>query len=183
MQQSLNVLVGEDPDVVRVVCIQVLQDYLASLPSDVTRPLQSTMIDALSNYFAGLDPNELDDSDELMVTLAETLRDVIALNTSICLSPVSNALGLLFTVGSRAPNNFQLSLMLNETLEEIARTIAGSGASEYARLCAIVLPSLTGAFDVGGMTGENSLTNVRADERVPNIQEGKANRWNIYKYI
>ncbi|KAI9883593.1 MAG: hypothetical protein M1823_004646 [Watsoniomyces obsoletus] len=163
MQQTLKTLTEDTSEVVRVACIRVLQDYLQALPSELNQSLQTTVIDALSHYFSALDPNELTESDELMVALAVTLRDAIALNTSICVASNSNALSLLFTIGSRAANNFQLTELVNETFEKIAGNIADTGTEGYARLCEIVLPSLTGAFDVGEMTGEGALSNLAID--------------------
>ncbi len=160
MQQTLKTLTEDTSEVVRVACIRVLQDYLQTLPAELNQSLQTTVIDALSHYFSALDPNDLTESDELMVAVAVTLRDAIAVNTSICVAPNSTALSLLFTIGSRAPNNFQLTELVNETFEKIAGNIAETGPEAYARLCEIVLPSLTGAFDIGEMTGEGALSNV-----------------------
>lgn len=160
LQITLEAFMGDSSEVVKVSCVRVLQDYLQALPPEMTVPLQTTIVDAISNYFAALDPNELSDSEELMVALMETLRDTIALNTTICISPNSSALNLLFTIASRAPNNFQLTMLASETFEEIVKTVAGLGHDAYVRLCELVLPSLAGAFDVGNMTGENALTNV-----------------------
>ena len=160
MEQSLNAMANDSSEVVKVSCIRVLQGYLQALPQSTNQPLQRSIITAISNFFSAQDPSELADSDELMVTIVETLRDTITLDTQICISPNSGALNLLFTVASRAPNNFQLTMLVNETFEDIAGTIARLGSDAYARLCEAVLPSLTGAFDVGTMTGEDALRTV-----------------------
>lgn len=161
MQQSLTAISNDSSEVVKVASIRVLQSYLQSLQQEMIQPFQNAIIAAISNFFSAQDPNELADSDELMVTIVETLRDAIALDTRICICPESGALSLLFTIASRAPNNFQLTMLVNETFEEIAKTISRLGNDAYARLCEIVLPSLTGAFDVSSMTGDTALTNVR----------------------
>ena len=160
MQQSLSAISNDSSEVVKVACIRVLQSYLQSLQHETLQPFQTAIISAISNFFSAQDPNDLLDSDELMVTIVETLRDAIALDTRVCISPESGALNLLFTIASRVPNNFQLTMLVNETFEDIARTISGLGHDAYSRLCEVVLPSLTGAFDVGSMTGETALTNV-----------------------
>lgn len=160
MEQSLNAVTNDDSEVVKVACIRALQDYLQALPQNMKQAMQGAIIAAISNFFSFQDPNELLDSDELMVTLIDTLRDTIALDSRICISPESGALNLLFTVASKAPNNFQLTMLVNETFEDIATNVAGLGADAFARLCEAVLPSLSGAFDVGNMIGETSLTTV-----------------------
>ena len=167
MQTTLGAFLRDSSDVVRVAAVRVLQDYMQALPTETTLPLQTPIIDALSSYLSALDPNELSDSEELMVTLIETLRDAIALNTTICIAPNSTALNLLFTMASQAPNNFQLTMLASETFEEIVKTISGLGDNAFVRLCELVLPALTGAFDVGAMTGENALTNVSQTMLLP----------------
>ncbi|KAI9794406.1 MAG: hypothetical protein M1816_005475 [Peltula sp. TS41687] len=172
MEQCLNAVASDGSEVVQVACIRSLQDYLQALPQNMKQPMQGAIIAAISHFFSTQDPNELLDSDELMVTLIETLRDTIALDSRTCISPESGALNLLFTVASKAPNNFQLTMLVNETFEDIATDVAGLGAEAFASLCAAVLPSLTGAFDVGNMTGENALTTLAADLLVILSQHG-----------
>jgi hypothetical protein len=116
---------------------------------------------AISNYLAAQDMSELSDSEDLMVTLVETLRDAILIDTRICIT--DNGLDTLFRVASHQANNFQLTMMVTEAFEEVTETIARMGGDAYVQLCARVLPSLMGAFDVGSLTEENALCNFAAD--------------------
>ncbi len=160
MQQCIKAITDDPTDIVNVSCIRVLQDYLHALPPSITLPMQLQITSAISNYFSEQDLAELPDSDDLMVTIVETLRDAILLDTRICIAPGSNALALLFTIASHGARNFQLTMLVNETFQEIASTTAALGGDAYIQLCDKVLPSLTGAFDVGNLTEENALTNV-----------------------
>lgn len=159
MEQCLHAIIGHDSDVVKVACIRALQYYLQSIPPEVTLPLQAPIISALSTYLSSVNLDDLE-GDDLLVTLVETLRDVVLLDTRICLS--DRALDLLFTIASRGANNFQITLLANETFQEITTTISALGSDFYVQLCTKVLPSLSGAFDVGNLTEENALTNVSA---------------------
>ena len=161
MHNTLKAVRDDPSEVVKVACIKTLQDYLQSLPAAMLQPLQSDISDALSAFFSSQDPDELTDSDDLMVTLVETLRDTIRLDTRICIASGPGTLDLLFTLASRGANNFQLTMLINETFEEVVSQMAAFGDDSYVRLCERVLPTLTGAFDVGNLTGENALTNVR----------------------
>ncbi|KAI9801812.1 MAG: hypothetical protein M1825_003185 [Sarcosagium campestre] len=163
MHQALKAVSEDSSDVVKSACIRVLQHYVQALPFSETQPLQAPIISAISNFFSAQDPDELADSDDLMVTLAETLRDTIGLDTRICIAPGSGALELLFTLASRAANNFQLTMIVNEGFEDIATSMKALGGDSYIRLCEKVLPSLTGVFDVGNLTEENSLINLAAE--------------------
>ncbi|KAI9679369.1 MAG: hypothetical protein M1817_005391 [Caeruleum heppii] len=163
LHQTLKAIGDDDSEVVKVACIRVLQDYIQCLPAAVVQPLQTQIISAISTFSSTQDPDDLGDSDDLMVTLVESLRDSIRVDPRICITPGSGALDLLFTLASRGANNFQLTMLVNETFEDIVYAMAKLGSEAYIQLCEKVLPSLIGAFDVGSLTGENSLTNLAAD--------------------
>ncbi|KAF2833309.1 ARM repeat-containing protein [Ophiobolus disseminans] len=161
LEASLHAIPNDESDVVQVSCIRALQLYLQALPHAITQPLQSTIITSITNYLAAQDLQELADSDDLMVTLVETLRDAILIDTRICVT--GNGLDTLFQVASHGANNFQLAMLVNEAFEDVTESIAQMGGDAYVQLCSKVLPSLTGAFDVGSLTEENALCNLAAD--------------------
>ena len=161
MQASLQAITNDPSEIVKVSCIRALQYYLAALPPAMTLPQQSAIIAALSNFLNTQDFSDLTDSDDLLITIIETLRDAILLDTTTCLT--GGGLDLLFTVASRGASNFQIALLVTETFEEIASTISATGSEQYAQLTAKVLPSLTGAFDVATLTEENALANLAAE--------------------
>jgi hypothetical protein len=161
LEACLQAIPNDESDIVQVSCIRALQYYLQALPSAITQPLQPSIITAISTYLYARDMQELAESDDLMVTIVETLRDAILLDTRICIT--GNGLDLLFTVARHGANNFQLTMMVNETFEEATGSIARMGGDAYVQLCAKVLPSLTSAFDVGSLTEENNLTNLAAE--------------------
>lgn len=161
LEASLQAIPSDDSDVVQVSCIRAMQYYLQALPHVITQPLQATIISAITNYLGSQDLQELADSDDLMVTLVETLRDAILIDTRICIT--ANGLNTLFQVASHGANNFQLTMLVNEAFEEVTQSIARMGPDAYVELCTRVLPSLMGAFDVGNLTEENALCNLAAD--------------------
>ncbi|KAH4049607.1 hypothetical protein HBI81_042150 [Parastagonospora nodorum] len=161
LEASLQAIPVDENEVVQVSCIRAIQLYLQALPHAITQPLQSTIITAITSYLGTQDLQELADSDDLMVTLVETLRDAILIDTRICIT--ANGLDTLFQVASHGANNFQLAMLVNETFEDVTQSISQMGGDAYVQLCAKVLPSLTGAFDVGSLTEENALCNMAAD--------------------
>ncbi|KAI9667509.1 MAG: hypothetical protein M1821_000325 [Bathelium mastoideum] len=161
MEMSLRAISEEESEVVKVSCIRALQHYLPALPTAITLPMQASIINSLSSYLQTQDLSDLTESEDLLVTLEETLRDAILLDTRTCLD--GNALNLLFTIASQGATNFQLTMLASETFEEISSTIAALGTDAYTQLCEKVLPSLMGAFDVGSLTKENALTNLAAE--------------------
>ncbi|TKA83644.1 hypothetical protein B0A55_00427 [Friedmanniomyces simplex] len=161
MEASLHAINHDPSEIVKVACIRALQYYLAALPPAVTLSKQTAIIAALSHFLNSQDFSDLTDSDDLLITVIETLRDAILKDTSTCLT--NGGLDLLFTIASQGATNFQIALLVGETFEEIASTISASGSEQYAQLTAKVLPSLMGAFDVASLTEENALANLAAE--------------------
>ncbi|GAB1733129.1 hypothetical protein NU195Hw_g5654t1 [Hortaea werneckii] len=161
MEASLHAIETDESEIIKVSCIRALQYYLAALPPALTHAKQSAIIASLANFLNTQDLSDLVDSDDLLITIIETLRDAILLDTSTCLH--NGGIDLLFTVASRGASNFQIALLVTETFEEIASTVAAVGAERYAELTVKVLPSLTGAFDVASLTEEDALANLAAE--------------------
>jgi hypothetical protein len=161
MDVTMQAINNDESEVVKVACIRAMQYYFQSVSPHIAKPLQTNIITALSNYLHGQDINELTESDDLLVTLVETLRDAILLDTTVCLH--GSGLDLLFTIASHSSSNFNISSLVNETFEEVAGTLSATGPEAYAQLCAKVLPSLTGVFDMGVLTEENALTNLASE--------------------
>ena len=161
MEASLNAITKDPSEVVKVSCIRALQYYLAALPTSITLPMQPAVISALNDFLTTQDLGDVTDSDDLLITVIETLRDALLLDPRSCLT--GGGIDLLFTVASQGASNFQIALLISETFEDIANTISAMGNAEYAQLSAKVLPSLMGAFDVASMTEEDALANLAAE--------------------
>ncbi|KAI9731362.1 MAG: hypothetical protein M1834_005267 [Cirrosporium novae-zelandiae] len=161
LETSLKAICDDPSDVVKVACIRVLQDYLEILPSQTTKPVQGAIISALANYLNAQDMSELIDSDDVIVTLTETLRDAIMIDVGICVN--SLALDILFNIASQGAANFQVASIVTEAFEDITESVAEQGPEAFTRLCERVLPTLSGAFDVANISEENALTNLAAE--------------------
>jgi len=161
MDMTVQAINNDSSEVVKVACIRALQFYLQAISKEVLLPVQDAIVSAVSDYISNQDLGELMASDDVAISLVETLRDAILLNANICLTGA--ALDVLFTIASQAANTFSVISMVTETFEGLTKAIASAGDEPYAQLCAKVLPSLTGAFDVGTLTEESALTNLAAE--------------------
>ncbi|GAM36039.1 hypothetical protein TCE0_018f04818 [Talaromyces pinophilus] len=161
LEATMKAISQDSSEVVQVACIRVLQDLLPALPSSTTQPMQVPIITSISEFIAAHDLREGTDNDDLKVTLAETLRDTIMIEPKVVLD--SPALDVLFNVASNGAENFHLVMVVTETFEDIVQYVSQQGADAYVRLCEKVLPSLTGAIDVGNITEEGALTVLAAD--------------------
>lgn len=163
LNAALKAVLADPDDVVQAASIRVLQDFLTSIPSAVTKPLQHQVISTLSDYLVAHDLRDMFDSDDLKLTLVDTLRTAIMVDPATVLD--SPALDLLFqTASDGGAVNFQLSMVVTETFEDVVAYVADLlGPDAYARLAAKVLPSLLAAIDVGDLTEENALVALAAD--------------------
>ncbi|CAG8954737.1 hypothetical protein HYFRA_00004661 [Hymenoscyphus fraxineus] len=160
LDRTIGGVNGEEDEVVKVSCIRALQGFIKAhtVPADRQVPI----ITAISEFLYAKDLTDLEDSDDLLVTLVETLRDAIILDPRIAIASESTALDLLFLLAKHGASNFQLVMLVNECFEDVTESLAVSNEG-YVALCAKVLPSLTGAFDVGGMTGDSPLIELAAE--------------------
>ncbi|GKZ17940.1 hypothetical protein AbraIFM66951_007816 [Aspergillus brasiliensis] len=161
LEAAIKAITEDDSELVRVACIRALQDLMPSLPPSATVPLQVAIVSALSQFVSAYDLSDQSEGEDLKVTIAETLRDTIMVHPTVVLS--STAIDLLFNVASSGATNFQLTMIVTEAFEDIVEAVAENGPEAFVRLCEKVLPSLTGAIDVGNLTQENALTNFAAD--------------------
>ncbi|KAG9718295.1 importin beta-5 subunit, partial [Aureobasidium melanogenum] len=161
MEQSLHAITHDPSDVVKVSCIRSMQAYLIGVASANNVSMQPAIINAIHTFVTELDFSDMDESEDVMIAIVETLRDAIMIDTRICLT--GSGLDVLFTIASWCAVNYQIYILIAETFEDISETLSGAGPEVYTQLCAKVLPSLSGAFDVANLTDENSLTNLAAD--------------------
>lgn len=158
LQQVLQAIHSDTSEIVQVSCIRSLQQFILVVPPEQALPLQPSIIQSLQSWIASRDMNDMVESEDLLINLVETLRDVILLDTRICLN--GEGLNLLFNVASAIPTSFQMSMIVEETFDDICEKINCLGLEAYSQLISRVLPSLVGAFDVANLTEENSLSVV-----------------------
>lgn len=150
--QNVN---NDESELVKVASIKALQGFIKARTVPAER--QAPIISSIENFLDAKDLTDLEEADDLLVTLEETLRAAVGMDPRIVLSE-SKALDLLFTLAKHGASNFQLTMLVSETFEEVVAAL--SHGDSYTALCAKVLPSLTGAFDVGDMTGDDPLVEV-----------------------
>ncbi|KAE8144268.1 armadillo-type protein [Aspergillus avenaceus] len=161
LEATLKAISENPSELVKVSCIRALQDLMSSLPTRITVPLQVSVISAISDFVSAHDISDASESDDLKVTLAETLRDAIMVDPSVVLSSI--AIDVLFNIASNGATNFQLTMIVTEAFEDISDSVAEQGPESFMRLCEKVLPSLIGAIDVGSLTQDIALTVFAAD--------------------
>ncbi len=103
------------------------------IKSGVPLDRQPLIVNAIQNFLSSKDLTELNDADDLLVTLLETLRTAIRMDIRIAIQPDSKAIDLLFLIGKHGASNFQVTMIVNEALEDIVSVLTDSAS--YTALC------------------------------------------------
>lgn len=159
LDRIVDCITREESEVVQVACIKAAEGLINS--GRVSPDRQVPIITSIQTYMNGKDPSDMEDADELLVTLAEALRAAIGLETRIALSNDVQSVDLLFMLAKLGASNFQVTMLVSEAFEEIVGTL--SDPASYAALCSKILPTLTGAFDVANLTEDNPLVTVATE--------------------
>ncbi|KAJ3489566.1 hypothetical protein NLG97_g5966 [Lecanicillium saksenae] len=149
----------EESEVVKVACVKAINDLIdaGKVPND----RQLSIINAVQTYMNGKDPEEMEEADELLVTLTGAVRAAISLNHQIALNSDVQSVELLFLLAKLGSSNFQVSILVTEAFEELV--ISLSDSESFARLSASVIPTLTAAFDVGDVTADSPLVSIATE--------------------
>ncbi|KAJ6786429.1 hypothetical protein PWT90_04051 [Aphanocladium album] len=159
LDRIINSINAEESEVVKVACVKAINDLIdaGKVPND----RQLSIINAVQTYMNGKDPEEMEEADELLVTLTGAVRAAISLNHQIALSSDVKSVELLFLLAKLGSNNFQVSILVTEAFEELV--ISLSDPESFARLSASVIPTLTAAFDVGDVTADSPLVSIATE--------------------
>ncbi|CAG9956264.1 unnamed protein product [Clonostachys rosea f. rosea IK726] len=159
LNRIIESITSEEAEVVQVSCIKAIEGLMNA--NKITVDRQVSIISAIHNYMNGKDPSEMEDADELLVTLSEALRAAIRLNCQIALSNDIPSIDLLFVLAKIGASNLQVTIMLSEAIEEIVRSL--SDKDSFGALCQKIIPTLTGAFDVANLTEDDPLVTVAVE--------------------
>lgn len=154
-ESAIQAITRDESELVQVSCVKALEGFIeAGIPAEQ----QPAIINAIASFMEAKDLTELEDADDLLVTLLETLRTTILMDLRIAIATNSPAIDLLFTIAKNGAANFQVTMIVCEAFEEIARTMTDTAS--YTALCAKIIPSITGAFDVANVLEDDPLVTV-----------------------
>ncbi|KAK4161005.1 importin subunit beta-5 [Cladorrhinum sp. PSN259] len=157
----IHSLTHDESELVRVACVKSLEGFLrAGVPLD----RQGQVINSIETFLLTKDRDDLEDADDLLMTLLEVLHLVINMDVRIAIQPDSKALDILFLVAKHGAENFQLTSVVNETLQDVASSLQETkDPALYTALCSKVLPTITGAIDVATLTEDDPLVSLAAE--------------------
>ncbi|KAL8352437.1 hypothetical protein RB601_002649 [Gaeumannomyces tritici] len=169
LDQTVAAITSDPSDLVNVACIKAVENFVKS--ESVPADRQVHILKAVETFLNGKDLQELEDADDLLVTLTESLRAAIGINRRVVLAPDVKSLDLLFLLAQHGAQNYQVTMLVNEVFEEIVQYLATDSAT-YATLCTRVLPTLTGAFNYADVTQNEPLITLAAELVAVLLQSG-----------
>lgn len=165
LDNVIDAITQDESELVQAASVKAIEGFVkGGAPVDRQVPI----ILAIQRLLEAKDLSDLEDADDLLVTLLETLRATISMDTRIAIQPDSKAVDLLFLIAKHGAAIFHVDLLVCDTFEDIARTFKDNEGPLkdmehprlYAALCAKVLPSITGTFDVANLTQDEPLVTV-----------------------
>ncbi|KAH6634823.1 armadillo-type protein [Chaetomium sp. MPI-SDFR-AT-0129] len=168
LDNVIDSITRDESELVQAASVKAVEGFIkGGAPVDRQVPI----ILAIQRLLESKDLSDLEDADDLLVTLLETLRATISMDTRIAIQPDSKAVDLLFLIAKHGAAIFHVDLLVCDTFEDIARTFKDNEGPLkdmehprlYAALCAKVLPSITGTFDVANLTQDEPLVTLAAE--------------------
>ncbi|KAK3319039.1 armadillo-type protein [Apodospora peruviana] len=167
IDRAIESISMDKDELVQVSCVKAVEGFIAA-GNPVHR--QHAIVMAIQQFLDAKDLTELEDADDLLVTLLETLRDAIQLDMRIVIQMDNKAIDLLFLIAKHGASHFMASMIVTETFEEMVRSLSDSAS--YTALCTKVLPSITGTFDVAHITQDDPLVTLAVELLVALVQYG-----------
>ncbi|ROW01143.1 hypothetical protein VSDG_02656 [Cytospora chrysosperma] len=168
LDRAIESVSRDDSELVQVACIKAIEGFVNS--GNVPADRQVPMLVAINSFLDGKDMTDLEDADDLLVTLAEALRAVIGIDPRITIASEIKSIDSLFLIARHGASNFQVTLMVCEAFEDLVHNLSDSAS--YAALCTKVLPTIAGAFNVADMTQDDPLLTLACELLVPLVQNG-----------
>ncbi|KAK0636657.1 armadillo-type protein [Bombardia bombarda] len=167
LDRAIESMSRETSEIVQVSCVKAVEGFIRA---GIQPDRQVPVILAIQHFLEAKDLTELEDADDLLVTLLETLRAAISMDIRIAIQPDSKAIDLLFLIAKHGAANFQVGQIVCEAFEDVVQTL--TDPASYTALCGKVLPSITGAFDVANVTQDDPLVTLATELLALLIQHG-----------
>ncbi|KAI2777112.1 ARM repeat-containing protein [Daldinia loculata] len=155
LNRTIEAIAAEQSELVQVACIKAVEGFLQGGRIADNRHVQANVVNAISQWMSARDMSDIEQADDLLVTLTETLRAAINIDKRVAVSNDVPALDLLFLIAKHGSTNWQVTMLICEEFEDIVKTMPDPAL--YQALCQKVLPTLNGAFNVADITSDNPL--------------------------
>ncbi|KAI4863414.1 ARM repeat-containing protein, partial [Hypoxylon rubiginosum] len=161
IDRTIDAISADESELVQVACIKAIEGFMRSGSVSGNQQIQAKVVNAISQWISAKDMTDIEESEDLLVTLTETIRTAINIDKRVAVSNDIPALDLLFLIAKHGAENWQVTMLICEEFEDIVKVMPDPAS--YQALCEKVLPSLTGAFNVADVTSDNPLITFAAE--------------------
>lgn len=168
LDRTIESITRDDQELVQVSCVKAVEGFVKSGNAPADRQL--AIIQSINGFLDSKDLTDLEDADDLLVTLAESLRAAITIDPRVTIASDIKSVDSLFLIAKHGASNFQVTMLVCEAFEDLVAKLSDSAS--YAALCTKVLPTLTGAFNVADMTQDDPLVTLASELLVALVQHG-----------
>ncbi|KAM7188180.1 armadillo-type protein [Naviculisporaceae sp. PSN 640] len=166
-ERTIKTITEDESELVQVSCVKAVEGFIeAGAPPHH----QGAIIHAIKQFLDARDMSDIEEADDLLVTLLETLRTTICMDLRIAITPNVPAIDLLFLIAKHGAANFQVNMIVTEAFEEIVRAM--NDPQSYTLLCERVVPSIIASFDVANITQDDPLVTLAAEILVYLVEYG-----------
>lgn len=159
MEQSIRASTGDPSTIVQITALRAFQRYRDSVPLDMLRPFQASIITAIRAFLAKKSDDDPEDSQDALTELVETIRSTIGIKHAAVLDDTLHVPELLLSIAGSGVTNHHLLGIIRDTFAEIAE-----GSPEiYLPLCNKLLPILTHMLDLDASGREHPLIALAMD--------------------
>lgn len=168
LDRTIETITLDDSELVQVACVKAAESFVKSGTAPPDRQLP--IIAAINSLLDTKDLTDLEDADDLLVTLAEALRAAIGIDPRVIIASDIKSIDSLFLIAKHGASNFQVTMLVCEAFEDLVERL--QDPSSYAALCTKVLPTITGAFSVADMTQDDPLVTLATELLQALVQHG-----------
>lgn len=111
IDRTIEAITAEESELVQVACIKAIEGFLRSGSAAGNQQIQAKVVNAISQWMATKDMTEIEEADDLLVTLTETIRAAINIDKRVAVSNDIPALDLLFLIAKHGSTNWQVRIL------------------------------------------------------------------------
>lgn len=159
MEQSIRASTGDPSTIVQITALRAFQRYRDSVPLEMLRPFQASIITAIRAFLAKKSDDDPEDSQDTLTELVETIRSALGIEHAAVLDENLHVPELLLSIAGNGVSNYHLLGIIRDTFAEIAE-----GSPEiYLPLCNKLLPILAHMLDLDASGKEHRLIALAMD--------------------
>jgi len=133
-----------------------IYSFLVSERHDTFIDQQKLLIQTIGTFFSSQSPEDWEEMQEILSTLADTLGAVIKLNTRAVLDKSTHLVDIIFSIANKGASNLFVGAQVQEIIDEITTELS----EDFEQVCHALLPPIINVLDQETLVSNEPLLNV-----------------------